>query len=220
MSADDAIFRDNKKFRAGSLSNHEVLEFWRQEILQEGDVNEAARILSWLENGVKIEDFLKKNSEGNFRGVKYASKYPTPNVFRNFVEEKHVNWVHDEVQRLLTFGAMKKWADCAGISHLPEIVAPLQVETEKTKNRLIYNARYLNCFLDPPPFTMDGVGKISDIGWEGMYMFSIDHKNGYFFIVRYTKIRGNISALSEIKCILYMLFCALVGPQPLLFIQH
>ena len=27
---------------------------------------------------------------------------------------------------------------------------------------------------------MDGVGKISDIGWEGMYMFSIDHKNGYF----------------------------------------
>ena len=63
MSADDAIFRDNKKFRAGSLSNHEGLEFWRQEILQEGDVNEAARILSWLENGVKIEDFLKKNSE-------------------------------------------------------------------------------------------------------------------------------------------------------------
>ena len=64
VSADDAIFRDNKKFRAGSLSNHEALEFWRQEILQEGDVNEAARILSWLENSVQIEDFLKKNSEG------------------------------------------------------------------------------------------------------------------------------------------------------------
>ena len=58
VSADDAIFRDNKKFRAGLLLNHEALEFWRQEILQEGDVNEPARILSWLENGVKIEDFL------------------------------------------------------------------------------------------------------------------------------------------------------------------
>ena len=29
-------------------------------------------------------------------------------------------------------------------------------------------------------FTMDGVGKISDIGWEGMCMFSIDHKMEVF----------------------------------------
>ena len=62
----------------------------------------------------------------------------------------------------------------------PEIIAPIQVEVEKTKSRLINNAQYLNCFMHPPSFNMDGVGKIAEIGWDGMFMISIDHKHGYF----------------------------------------
>ena len=27
---------------------------------------------------------------------------------------------------------------------------------------------------------MGGVGKMAEIGWQGMYIFTIDHKNGYF----------------------------------------
>ena len=34
--------------------------------------------------------------------------------------------------------------------------------------------------MNAPAFNMDGVGKIAEIGWEGMFMFSIDHKHGYF----------------------------------------
>ena len=180
VSAEDAVFRDNTHFMAGSLSRRGALQFWQKEILQLVDSSEREKILLWLGEGVKVEDFLRKFSEGRFRNIEYASKYPAPQRFNNYVQKEHVAWVSDEIHRLLEYGAVRKWVDCVGMGEHPVIIAPIQVEVEKTKNRLIYNAQYLNCFMNAPAFNMDGVGKIAEIGWEGMFMFSIDHKHGYF----------------------------------------
>ena len=139
--------------RAGSLAAKSSLLFWpwREEILAEEDGGERVKFLRWLNEGVRIEDFLRRHSEGRFRGVKYSSKYPTSREFENFVECRHVGWVMAEIQKLVKFkyGAVRKWAD-SGIEGEPCIIAPLQVEEERTKNRLIYNAQFLNCFMEPP----------------------------------------------------------------------
>ena len=110
-----------------------------QEILNEEQVNETRKILTWLREGVRIEEFLKHFSKGRFHGQKYESKYPNSRKFANFVRPEHTEWVDREIHKLLSYGAIKTWKEC-GLEGDPVIVAPLQVEVETTKNRLIYNA--------------------------------------------------------------------------------
>ena len=52
VSAEDAVFRDNTHFVAGSLSRVEALQFWQNEILQGVDSSEKGKILCWLKEGV------------------------------------------------------------------------------------------------------------------------------------------------------------------------
>ena len=108
------------------------------------------------------------------------SKYPVKKQFENFVEKQHKGWVSDEFKTLLKFGVIKKWEDCGEDSKSPHKIARLQVEQQKVNKRLIYNAKYLNCFKDSPKFSLEGVQKISHFEWKGMFMISIDHKTEYF----------------------------------------
>ena len=110
-----------------------------QEILNEEQVNETRKILTWLREGVRIEEFLKHFSKGRFHGQNYKSKYSNSRTFANFVRPEHTEWVDREIHKLLSYGAIKTWEEC-GLEGDPVIVAPLQVEVETTKNRLIYNA--------------------------------------------------------------------------------
>ena len=49
VSADeDAVFRDNMHFVAGSLFRRGALQFWQKEILQLVHSSERERILCWL----------------------------------------------------------------------------------------------------------------------------------------------------------------------------
>ena len=57
LSADNAVFRDNSKFLAGSLSTKESVKFWEQEILNEEQVNEKRKILTWLREGLESRSF-------------------------------------------------------------------------------------------------------------------------------------------------------------------
>ena len=126
LSADNAVFRDNSKFLAGSLSTKESVKFWEQEILNEEQVNEKKKILTWLREGVRIEEFLKHFSKGRFHGQKYESKYPDTrdHAFANFVRPEHTGWVDREVHKLLLYGAIKTWEEC-GLEGDPVIIAPL-----------------------------------------------------------------------------------------------
>ena len=89
-----------------------------------------------VERGGKNRGLLRGNSKGKFKGQQYDSKYPDERSFKNFVEYKHQTWVREEIKRLVTYGAVRTWESC-GIQGFPKIIAPLQVEEEKTKNSLI-----------------------------------------------------------------------------------
>ena len=43
LSVDNAVFRDNSKFLAGSLSTKESVKFWEQEILNEEQVHDKKK---------------------------------------------------------------------------------------------------------------------------------------------------------------------------------
>ena len=118
---------------------------------------------------------MRDNSQGVYRDTPYNSKYPAKKQFKNLIEKQHEGWVSDEIKnlRMLKFGVIKKWKDCGGESNSPHIIAPLQVEKQKDMckqlQRLIYNAQYLiiNCFMEPPKFSLEGVQKVSHLGWKG-----------------------------------------------------
>ena len=104
------------------------------------------------------------------------------------MECKHVEWVTAEIQKLVKYGAVRKWAD-SGIEGEPCIITPLQVEEERTKNRLIYNAQFLNCFMEPPSYKMDGVGRLAQIGWGECLCSQLTIKTG-IFTAKYISHRG------------------------------
>ena len=84
---------------------------------------------------------MRDNSQGVYRDTPYNSKYPAKKQSKNFIEKQHEGWVSDEIKNLLKFGVIKEWKDCGGESNSPHIIAPLQVEQQKDKKRLIYNAQ-------------------------------------------------------------------------------
>ena len=54
-----SVFRDNKMFKAGSLTGEDAQKFWEDEILRGQEQKEKAKTLRWLREGVRIEDFLR-----------------------------------------------------------------------------------------------------------------------------------------------------------------
>ena len=109
--------------------------------MQEEQVNERRKKLRQLKEGVSIEEFLRPISRRVFKGIPFDSKYPTQRKFKNFVQSTHTQWVDQELSKLLEYGSIKTWKSCS-MGGSPVILAPLQVEEEKTKNRLIYNANF------------------------------------------------------------------------------
>ena len=121
---------------------------------------------------------------GIYKNRVLNSFLPSKAFFPNNVPPKHQQWVNTEITTLLKFGVIKKWNDCpqSKISPTPLITHPLMVKEERTKNRLIYDAQFLNCFMNPPSFTMQGIPKLAQLGWANMFMTTLDHKNGYFHV--------------------------------------
>ena len=98
--------------------------------MAEEEKGEKVKFLRWLGEGVRIKDLLRRHLEGKFRGVKYSSKYLESREFENFMEQRHTNWVTAEIQKLMGYGAIRKWAG-SGIEGEACKIAPLQVEEEK-----------------------------------------------------------------------------------------
>ena len=165
-----------KIFLPGSLSL--CLKFWEDVVL----VNHPLKvdILLWLKYGVKVEYFLSDFSSGTYNGVHINSRLPQFYRERNHVSPEFQEWVTLEIQQLVKSNVLLKWDPDTMGSPSPLIIAPLLVEPSKP--RLIYDARYLNCFLTLPSVEMWGLGKIPSCCWEGMYFITVDHKSGYFHV--------------------------------------
>ena len=182
MSAKSAIFRHPEDFFAGTLSLS--IEFWKTHILRDCDPPLRIKYLNWLKNGVTVREFLNPYTTGIYKNRVLNSFLPSKAFFPNNVPPKHQQWVNTEITTLLKFGVIKKWNDCpqSKICPTPLITHPLMVKEERTKNRLIYDAQFLNCFMNPPSFTMQGIPKLAQLGWANMFMTTLDHKNGYFHV--------------------------------------
>ena len=176
VSAMDAKFRSPDHFMPGSLSL--CWKFWEQHILVDHPLKQD--ILSWLKFGVHLEKFLAPFLQGSYNGVRINSRLPQTYREHNHVPHEFQDWVASEVTSLLKMGVLKRWDPASMGAPCPVVVAPLIVEP--TKPRLIYDARYINCFLSLPSVEMFGIGKIPSTCWKGMYLVTLDHKSGYYHV--------------------------------------
>ena len=176
VSAADALFRSERDFMPGSLSL--CWEFWDRVILVGNPMRDV--ILPWLQFGVKIESFLAPFSIGNYNGVDINSRWPQFYREENHVAPAFQHWVSSQIKDLVRTGVMRPWDERCMSSKVPIVIAPLIVEPSKP--RLIYDARYINCFLSLPSVDMSGAGKIPSCCWKDMYLITLDHKSGYFHV--------------------------------------
>ena len=173
----ERVMRKEKEFMVGSLSL--CADFWEREIL--ADHPKKQLLMSWIK-GVKIETFFKPFTREEYKGIKIEAKIPPPVQFSNYVPQEFFPWVSETVQEYKRIKMLVPWNQVRREeeSIRPQLILPLGIEPNKP--RLLWDARYLNLFLKQCPFTLEGVDKISTIGWENMYLFKIDHKAGYLHV--------------------------------------
>jgi len=195
VSAADALFRSERDFMPGSLSL--CWEFWDRVILVGNPMRDV--ILPWLQFGVKIESFLAPFSIGNYNGVDINSRWPQFYREENHVAPAFQHWVSSQIKDLARTGVMRPWDERCMSSKVPIVIAPLIVEPSKP--RLIYDARYINCFLSLPSVNMAGAGKIPSCCWKDMYLITLDHKSGYFHVPLHPSSWTYLVSVGKIKFI-------------------
>ena len=170
------MFRSESGFIPGSLSL--CWKFWESVILVGNP--KKAEILLWLQVGVRLEQFLAPFSVGKYNGVCISSHWPQCYEEENHVPPEFQDWVSGHISDLVRTGVLLQWDKKRMGSEFPVVIAPLLIEPSKP--RLIYDARYVNCFLSFPSVEMSGARKIPSCCWEGIYFITLDHKSGYFHV--------------------------------------
>ena len=152
-------FRDLNCFIAGNLHKH--YEEWEK-------LNPNGEILSWLRDGVNIENFFT-HFKGNFAGKCYDSPSPTKEYFRNSDSSKKIAGFIKET----VVGSMSVWGR-VGECDPPHLVMPLTIEPSKP--RLCHDERFLNLWIIDKPFTLDTLKDIPRLIAKGSFMTSVDDK--------------------------------------------
>ena len=175
----DVPVRMGEDFVPGGLSRE--FPFWRDVLLN--DHPNRTTILTWLRDGVSVYEFLVPGARGlsveqpfnpvTFPGEKLPNR--VPNEFREFVAGEVATLVHRGC--LVPF---EKVRTSDGPSQ-PRLIMPLSVEPSKP--RLIYDARRLNAACRHVRFTLDSVGSLAALGWEGCYQGSLDDKSGFHHVL-------------------------------------
>ena len=174
---------DDEHFRAGSLHAPEVLRFWREEILPTVSLPRKQEhiILDMLEQGLTIADkftpycgmLYSGSSERWVSGMDYSPKATIPN--HKIANERHERFLETEITKLLQQGVISI------ATEEPHVIMPLLVaENSEGKQRLILDARLLNCFLDPEAFKLPSVSSILEELSAGDLLLKIDFKAAYY----------------------------------------
>lgn len=178
-TAQNAPLRNVNDFVPGHLRT--CIPFWESEILAGLPESDRDLMLGWL-NGVQITDFVDKAAKGTFLGKEYKGEDLTAAEFENHVPKEFESWVSEQIAKLLASSVIQKWSSVADISvdPKPHMVMPLGVEPSKP--RLFLDARWLNLMMRHIPFTMDGVGKVAQVAWEGAFQATLDHASGFHHV--------------------------------------
>lgn len=174
---------DDDKFRAGSLHDAKAIQFWREEILPTVSLpyKQERIILDMLEQGLTISDKFTPYCGMLFTGNEesWVSNMPKPpNVVipnHKIADQRHELFLENEITKLLQQGVISV------ATEEPHVVMPLLVaENSEGKQRLILDARLLNCFLDPESFKLPSVSSILEELSAGDLLLKIDFKAAYY----------------------------------------
>jgi hypothetical protein len=171
------LVRDDKYFQGGCITSG--LRFWRDTLLPAAALpdSKTSRILSWLQYGVHLPDFFKY-FRGRFAGLHFDSASPprfsAPN--RPMPDPTHRDFVTAEITRLLQIQAIQ-------ISEtIPHVVCPLGVVDNRSKLRLILDARFTNLWSPSPPMSYESLRQFQHGLDIDDLLFSLDHKAGYHHV--------------------------------------
>ncbi|KAJ3196278.1 hypothetical protein HDU67_004106, partial [Dinochytrium kinnereticum] len=152
---------DSSQFISGCV-NSSRLDFW-QRILAASPPDESARLLRWISDGIRVEEFFSPQGfAGRYKGTNYNSRRPPTRVFKNPpFSPDHSKFVTDSVLDDLRSGARRKVCPVRGAPRaaVPYIVAPTGVEPSKP--RKFDDCTYLNLWMSPPPFQLEGLPSIT-----------------------------------------------------------
>jgi hypothetical protein len=167
------------RFQAGRLSRFQHIDFWEQVILPDHPRKEF--ILENLRGMRPSRGF--RHFKGSFMGVAYDCDKPPARIFANHFPpgvtstgESAAAWAQRKVTEDVATGAVRCLGKVGEVAP-PHVVLPLTVELEKP--RLITNARFVNLWGDPNPFTLNSVGQVPETFRSDGMLGSYDHKSGY-----------------------------------------
>lgn len=144
---------------------------------------QRARLLSWLRLGVCIHKFLLDASRGPSLEFPFRDSYFQGEVYSNRVQASFHEFVHDDIRSLAHRGCIVSSESVRSRQSpmRPRLIQALSVEL--VKPRLMYDERPLNKCCKHVSFVMDTVGTVAQIGCQGCFQGSLDHKSGYHILL-------------------------------------
>ena len=167
--------RDPQYFVAGQL--HSELSNW-EKLLATVNNEQSKLVEKWLRYGVNVEDYFRP-FKGTFKGISLDSDLPPPYVFKNY---DNCGNLRDEVIIHLTEGLRSGAIELVGrVGEVPppHLVMPLLMVQGLRKSRLVHDCRFLNLFMKPVKFSLEGLSVIPGLLEAGDYIASSDEKSAY-----------------------------------------
>ena len=158
----------------GSISA--AFPFWRDVLLH--DHPEKQKILSWVREGMSLHEILSSGARGPSTEQPFNPEVFPGETLPNRVPEDMREFVNTEVGALLARGCLVPYSDVHTPTspECPRLTMPLTVE--RSKPWIIYDARSLSEYCRHMPFSLESVGTVAALGWQGCFQSSLDDKSG------------------------------------------
>jgi hypothetical protein len=171
----EIAFRDPDYFVSGQL--HEHLLQW-DELLQLNHNDHSPTVKRWIHDKIDIYEFMQP-FKGNFAGMHLDSAQPPAHIFLNYnVCEPYKLEIAQILEDRIANGSLELLGR-VGLVPPPHIVMPLVIVGNKGKIRLCHDERYLNLFMSPNPFSLEGLPQIPHMLSQGDLIASTDEKSAY-----------------------------------------
>ncbi|KAI8837303.1 hypothetical protein BC829DRAFT_447705 [Chytridium lagenaria] len=152
-------FPDPETFVAGGVSR-ERSDFW-EEILSYSVDDEAARIRRWISEGVTVEEFLNpKGFQGVYQGRPYSSLLPPRHIPHPYtVAPAFTDFVISSFEEDVSSGARVLLS--RDVTPPSDLLVVSGCVIEPTKPRKCDDCTFLNLWMMPPSFSMEGLQSLT-----------------------------------------------------------
>lgn len=188
-----SINPNHEEFVASSFQHY--YPAW-EELLRGVKRKSAKSVLSWIRKGFKprfkggaqnakpskpdvVVGMLRKVVPAKQIPEMLSGRFPHRVEFANHQSlYKKWDFTIDQVEKLMEYGAAGIWTD----SEEPVVISPMGVVDSAGKDRLIWNGRYVNLFLEALPFRYEKLRDVLAFVKPGSFLATWDLKSGYFHV--------------------------------------